>query len=331
MSNEIQKAPERKSRAHEIALVMNQGPKLETIADAWTLAQAYYNAGMTPKTNKGPMTANELMIVFMAGAELGFGPTWALKNITTFNGNSMLHSDGPISLVLRSGLMEWQKSGYTGTAGKDDYTAWFEVKRKGISEPVRREFSIADARAAGLWDKGIWKQYGQVRMLLMRARAFALRDLFADVLGGIGILEEHLGHEQLVAEPEEAVTGSAGLLNALRAPAESPVVAPRLSTEEEVSLRQAMERAGLSGVQQEDFAHEVLRRVVESLEYLTPEEADRVREQLPEPVEARAPIEEGEDVAWEDVSDEPTPEEIEEIRARELAEAQEQGLFGGAE
>lgn len=279
MSNEIQKAPERKSRAHEIALVMNQGPKLETIADAWTLAQAYYNAGMTPKTNKGPMTANELMIVFMAGAELGFGPTWALKNITTFNGNSMLHSDGPISLVLRSGLMEWQKSGYTGTAGKDDYTAWFEVKRKGISEPVRREFSIADARAAGLWDKGIWKQYGQVRMLLMRARAFALRDLFADVLGGIGILEEHLGHEQLVAEPEEANTGSQGLLNALRAPAESPET--------------------------------------DATEF--------------EAVEARAPIEEGEDVAWEDLSDEPTPEELEEIRARELAEAQEQGLFGGAE
>src|SRR5690606_10118466 len=140
-----------------------------TVADAWTLANAYHAAGMTPKTTKGPMTASELMIVFMAGAELGFGPTWAIRNVTTFNGLPMVHSDGPISLVLRSGLMERQRSGYDGRAGTDAYTAWFEVKRKGNDESVRREFSVSDAKTAGLWDKAIWKQYGQVRMLMMRA------------------------------------------------------------------------------------------------------------------------------------------------------------------
>lgn len=279
MSKEIQTTEKEGSRLGSIELVMSQGPQLNTIADAWTLAQAYHHAGMTPKTRKGPMTANELMIVFMTGMELGFGPSWSLRNITTFNGQAMVHSDGPISLVLKSGLMEWQKSGYTGTPGKDDYTAWFESKRKGIEFPVRREFSIGDAVTAGLWGKDIWKSYGQVRMLLMRARAFGLRDQFADVLAGIGILEEHLGHAEVINEPEEATTGSAGLLNALRAPAESSV---------------------------------------------TPEPE-------PEAVEAPAPVEEGEEVTWESLSDEPTPEEIEEIRARELAEAQEQGLFGGAE
>src|SRR5690554_896529 len=274
MSKAIQKNEERKgSRLNEIALVANQGPKLETMADVWTIAQMYHSAGMVPTGVKSPA---QLMIILTAGAELGFGPTWALKNVASFNGQAMVHSDGPVSLVLRSGLMEWQQSGYTGTAGKDDYTAWFEVKRKGITESVRREFSVGDAKAAGLWGKAIWKSY-PTRMLMMRARAYALRDLFADVLGGIGILEEHLGHEQLTAVPEESNTGSQGLLNALRAPAESPA---------------------------------------------TPEAE-------PEAVEARSPVEEGEDVAWEDLSDEPTPEEIEEIRAREMAEAQ--GLFGGAE
>lgn len=311
---------------NEIALVANQGPKLETMADVWSIAQMYHNAGMVPN---GVKSAAQLMIILTAGAELGFGPTWALKNVASFNGQAMLHSDGPVSLVLRSGLMEWQKSGFEGKTGTDAYSAWFEVKRKGIEHPVRREFSVGDAKAAGLWGKSIWKQY-PTRMLMARARAYALRDLFADVLGGIGIVEEHQGHEQVSVEPDEATTGSLGLLNALRAPAESPVEAPRLSTEEEVSLRQAMERAGLSDVQQEDFAHEVLSRVVEDLGRLTPEEAARVRESLPEPTEVRSPAEEGEEVTWEDLSDEPTPEEIEEIRAREQAEAQEQGLFGGA-
>lgn len=272
-------AIEKRSRATEIALVMNEGPKLETIADAWTLAQAYQQAGMTPKTARGPMTANELMIVFMTGAELGFGPAWSLRNVTTFNGQSMVHSDGPISLVLKSKQMEWQKSGFTGTAGKDDYTAWYEVKRKGISEPVRREFSIGDARTAGLWDKGIWKQYGRVRMLFMRARAFALRDLFADVLGGINIFEEYIGHEVLeVNEPEAATVGSAGLLNALRAPAGEPE------------------------------GHDVESEAVEA------------QPEPDEPVEATwQPVDEG---------DGPSPDEIAEIHAREMAEA---GLFGGQE
>lgn len=273
MSKQLAEKKEKGSRLNEIALVANQGPKLETMADVWTIAQMYHSAGMVPNGVKSPA---QLMIILTAGAELGFGPTWALKNVASFNGQAMVHSDGPVSLVLRSGLMEWQQSGYTGAAGKDDFTAWFEVKRKGVEHPVRREFSVSDAKAAGLWGKSIWKSYPS-RMLMMRARAYALRDLFADVLGGIGILEEHLGHAELVTEPEGATTGSRGLLNALRAPAESPET-PEVETQA---------------------------------------------------VEARAPIEEGEDVAWEDLSDEPTPEEIEEIRARELAEAQ--GLFGGAE
>lgn len=274
MSKELQTTEKEGSRLNEIALVAHQGPKLETMADVWTIAQMYHRAGMVPNGVKSPA---QLMIILTAGAELGFGPTWALKNVASFNGQAMVHSDGPVSLVLRSGLMEWQRSGYDGKPGSDEYAAWFEVKRKGIEHPVRRTFSVADAKAASLWGKSIWKSYPS-RMLMMRARAFALRDLFADVLGGIGILEEHLGHEQLAAEPDEVVTGSQGLLNALRAPTEQP--------EQHDETQQASE--------------------------------------------AQAPIEEGEEVTWEDLSDEPTPEEIEEIRAREQAEAQAQGLFGGA-
>src|SRR3546814_17968193 len=47
-----------------------------------------------------------------------------------------------------------------------------------------------DAKKAGRAGKqGPWSQYPQ-RMLQMRARAWAMRDGFADVLKGIGIAEE---------------------------------------------------------------------------------------------------------------------------------------------
>lgn len=256
--SEIQKTDDKKSRFDEIAIVAHQGPQLKTMADVWSVAQMYHAANMMPQNVKN---AQQLLVILMAGSELGFGPTWALRNIAAFNGQALLHSDGPISLVMRSGQLEWQRSGYEGKDGTDAYAAWFEVKRKGVNEPIRRTFSIGDAKTASLWGKAIWKQY-PTRMLMMRARAYALRDLFADVLGGIGILEEYLGSE-LQAAPEAATTGSAGLLNALTATG-------------------------------------------------TPDEPNEVV-----------------DAAWQALEADPTPEEIAEIQAREMAEAGEQGLFGG--
>jgi hypothetical protein len=68
-------------------------------------------------------------------------------------------------------------------------TAVCEARRKG-AEPVVRAFSVADAKKAGLWDKsGPWKQY-PFRMLQMRARGFAIRDAFPDLLRGIISVEE---------------------------------------------------------------------------------------------------------------------------------------------
>jgi hypothetical protein len=72
-------------------------------------------------------------------------------------------------------------------------TAICRVLRSGRSEPIIRTFSVEDAKRAGLWQKpGPWKDYPK-RMLMMRARAFALRDAFPDVLMGLYIREEFEG------------------------------------------------------------------------------------------------------------------------------------------
>jgi hypothetical protein len=78
------------------------------------------------------------------------------------------------------------------------------------------KFTVADAKKAGLWGKtGPWTQYPK-RMLQMRARGFALRDAFPDVLKGLVTAEEaqdypatQPAHEPVVvrqqapAQPEE--------------------------------------------------------------------------------------------------------------------------------
>jgi hypothetical protein len=63
------------------------------------------------------------------------------------------------------------------------------AKRKG-RKPVTARFSVEDAKRAGLWGKqGPWSAYPK-RMMQMRARGFALRDAFPDVLKGMITAEE---------------------------------------------------------------------------------------------------------------------------------------------
>jgi hypothetical protein len=81
-----------------------------------------------------------------------------------------------------------------------DFKAVCRVKRKGEPETVR-QFSVRDAVVGKLWGK---KGYNGKdtpwitnprRMLQMRARGFALRDAFADVLKGMMVAEELIGTE----------------------------------------------------------------------------------------------------------------------------------------
>ncbi|MFO5178901.1 hypothetical protein RCK74_23225, partial [Salmonella enterica subsp. enterica serovar Enteritidis] len=85
-----------------------------------------------------------------------------------------------MALVRASGLCEFVKERIDGDG--DGRIAVCETKRRGEADTVRRTFSVSEAKEAGLWNKqGPWKQF-PARMLQMRARAFALRDLYADVL-----------------------------------------------------------------------------------------------------------------------------------------------------
>lgn len=152
---------------------------------AYRLAKAVCLAGMAPK---GMETPEKCMIAIMRGLEVGLTPFMALDKIAIVNGRPTIWGDGAIGLVRGSGLCEYIREQIEGTG--EARVAVCEAKRRHEPEPVRRTFSVADAKKAGLWGKqGPWQQYPE-RMLQMRARAFALRDGFADVLGGLYLREE---------------------------------------------------------------------------------------------------------------------------------------------
>jgi hypothetical protein len=79
------------------------------------------------------------------------------------------------------------------------------AKRRGYETPTVARFTVADAKKAGLWGKsGPWSQYPR-RMLQLRARGFALRDAFPDVLKGLVTAEEAQDYPTTPATPEPIV------------------------------------------------------------------------------------------------------------------------------
>ena len=124
-----------------------------------------------------------ILVAVQWGMELGLQPMQAMQSIAVINGRPSLWGDAVIALVRSSPLCEYVYE------TDDGETASCRVKRVGEDEQTRT-FSMTDAQQAGLKGKqGPWAQYPK-RMRQMRARSFALRDVFPDVLRGMPMAEE---------------------------------------------------------------------------------------------------------------------------------------------
>lgn len=157
------------------------------IEQAYRMATIIDKAGMAPKAYAGK--PEMIMVAIMHGLEVGFTPMAALQSIAVVNGTPTIWGDGALGLVQASGYLE-DISEHIEGEDSNAPIAVCTVKRKGRSSHTQRTFSRVDAQKAGLWAKqGPWAQYPK-RMMQMRARSFALRDAFPDVLRGLGIREE---------------------------------------------------------------------------------------------------------------------------------------------
>jgi hypothetical protein len=153
----------------------------QTFEQAMKFSHMLAESDFVPKDFKGK--PGNCLIAMQWGSEIGLKPLQALQNLAVINCRPALWGDSVIAIVRSSPLCEYV------TETDDGKTATCTVKRRG--EPAQtRMFSMDDARAAGLLGKqGPWTQYPK-RMRQMRARAFALRDVFPDVLRGMPVAEE---------------------------------------------------------------------------------------------------------------------------------------------
>lgn len=142
-----------------------------------------------PKNYRGK--PNDILCAIQMGAELGLSPMLSLQNIAVINDRPSIYGDAMLAICKASPLCESIEEYLDGDQSQiDTLTAICKVRRRGFKNEITGSFSWEDAKKAGLATKaGAWLSYPK-RMLQMRARGFALRDAFPDLLNGLITREE---------------------------------------------------------------------------------------------------------------------------------------------
>lgn len=203
-----------------------------TIDEAWRLAQMFAKSALVPKDFHGK--PEDVLVAIQLGTEIGFAPMQALQSIAVINGRPSVWGDGFLALIMSSLLyadhdefyevpvermvdvpyvderdiartkpelrivMERREGLIADDLKKDSTCAVCTFWRRGKNMPVTRRFTVAQARKANLLSKsGPWTTYPD-RMLLMRARSWAGRDCYPDLLRGIRTAEEALDSGEVI-------------------------------------------------------------------------------------------------------------------------------------
>jgi hypothetical protein len=199
----------------------NRGFAPTNLTEAIQFSDMLASSSMVPKAYQGK--PQDILVCVQWGFEMGLAPMQALQNIAVINGKPSVYGDAAMALVQASPVCEDVEEYFEDT-DKPNFVAVCVASRKG-RKPVTVKFSVEDAKRAGLWGKqGPWSAYPK-RMMQMRARGFALRDAFPDVLKGMITAEEAQDY------PDEAKPLQAKPANPLDLVAPKKVEIPEQTTD----------------------------------------------------------------------------------------------------
>jgi len=172
-------------------VTVKMGPKGVEITDidgCFRFASVVHNSGLAPKGLASPQA---IMIAIQMGAELGMKPMTAIQNIAVINGRPSIWGDAMLAVCMKSNFFDHESFRERIEEIDGVPTAFCTARRIG-SPAITQDFSMDDAKKAGLLEKNTpWQTY-EKRMLKFRARSWALRDCFPDVLLGLRGAEEQM-------------------------------------------------------------------------------------------------------------------------------------------
>jgi hypothetical protein len=251
----------------EISTQRAGGLALQSVADAMKFGEMVANSDFAPKDFRGKPAS--CMLAIQCGAEIGLAPLQSLQSIAVVNGRPAVYGDTALAVVKASPVCEYVTETIEGDG--EQMAAVCTAKRRGYPQPTVVRFAVADAKKAGLWGKGgPWTQYPK-RMLQMRARGFALRDAFPDVLKGLVTAEEAQDYPTPAPTPGPA-REPVVVRPKFDAPAQAPAAEPTTATATD------MERSRLAVNRERDIGRleQMQSKVEERLKagFYTPAQAD---------------------------------------------------------
>ena len=147
--------------------------RIDSLAEVFRLADRLAEAkGFIPTHLLG--NPNGIAAAILTGIELGLGPMEAMRSIHIVEGKPTLAADLMLARAIRAGVKPtWLQS--------DARLASLKLERPGFA-PYTSNFSIDDAKNAGLAGRGNWTKYAPA-MLRARAVSAGMRAFCPDVLG----------------------------------------------------------------------------------------------------------------------------------------------------
>ena len=163
-----------------------RGLEPRSMSDARQLAKWMHESRMFSAYG----TPQAVLSTMLLGRELGMPAMAALRSVHVIEGKHSLSADLMVALVLKSGMAE-----YFQLVDSTDHECTWETKRKGAPRPQKLNYTIEQAKQAGLlaptrsgkpsnWQK-IPKQ-----MLRARAKSELARLEYPDLLAGLYTPEE---------------------------------------------------------------------------------------------------------------------------------------------
>lgn len=149
------------------------------IEEAIRLAEMIARSGM----KFGARTPEDILMVIMAGAEVGLQPLSALQNIHVMQGRPVMSARVVVARALAHPECESFR-----LVEETQERVTYEAKRRG-GDPVRRSYSLEQAQRAGLLNNPTWKRHPGA-MMRARASSSLARDLFADAAIGLAIADD---------------------------------------------------------------------------------------------------------------------------------------------
>ena len=170
----------------------DKGLAIRSIDDVERLARIAVASGYTSCRK-----AEEAAMLIITGHELGLSPAQSLRGIYVVSGKPVLSADLMVAVVRKSGLCEsWRV--VESTAERCTIT----TRRRGETVDATRTWTMADAKRAGITNKGTWAAY-PAAMLRHRCASDLARQEYSDVIMGLYDPEE-LDADHLVATPPPA-------------------------------------------------------------------------------------------------------------------------------